>query len=192
MHRTSCLVAAVALVALALSPFATPPAAAAELAGVRMDDGIQVGDQSLVLNGQGLRKKLFIKVYVGGLYLAEKSSDPARVAAADQPRQMVMAFLRGVSAGQMADAWNDCLEANNAGASSTVREQFGRLSEWMSDVDDGDRMVFTYQPGEGTEVEVKGESRGSIDGKPFADALLNCWLGPEPPSDDFKAGLLGK
>jgi hypothetical protein len=192
MRRVPYLAAALALVAVAVSPFATAPAAAAELAGVRMDDSIQVGDQSLVLNGQGLRKKLFIKVYVGGLYLQEKASDPARIVAADQPRQMVMAFLRGVSEGQMADAWNDCLEANNGGASSTVRQQFGQLSGWMSDVGDGDRMVFTYQPGEGTEVEVKGESRGRIDGKPFADALLNCWLGPEPPSEDFKDGLLGK
>jgi hypothetical protein len=43
----------------------------------------------------------------------------------------------------------------------------------------------------GTEVELNGASKGTVEGKEFADALLACWLGPKPPSEDFKAGLLG-
>jgi hypothetical protein len=29
-------------------------------------------------------------------------------------------------------------------------------------------------------------------GKAFADALLAVWLGPKPPSEELKAGLLGR
>ena len=37
---------------------------------------------------------------------------------------------------------------------------------------------------------LEGMARGTVKGKEFADALLACWLGPKPPSADFKAGLL--
>ncbi len=43
-----------------------------------------------------------------------------------------------------------------------------------------------------TPVAVKGAAKGTVAGKEYADALLACWLGPEPPSSDFKAGLLGE
>ena len=60
------------LLILAILPVA--PAQAAELGGVELADTATVGDQTLVLNGLGLRKKAIFKVYVGGLYLPKKSS----------------------------------------------------------------------------------------------------------------------
>ena len=50
---------------------------AATVAGVNMEDKTTVNGQTLVLNGAGLRKKFFIKVYVGGFYLPAKMSNPA-------------------------------------------------------------------------------------------------------------------
>ncbi len=44
-------------------------ASAATIGGVDLADGSTAGGQKLVLNGAGLRKKLFIKVYAAGLYL---------------------------------------------------------------------------------------------------------------------------
>ena len=76
-------------------------ASAATLAGVTLEDKTTVNGQNLVLNGLGLRKKFFIKVYVGGLYLQAKMSNPAAIVASDTPRRMVMAFLYSVSKEQM-------------------------------------------------------------------------------------------
>jgi len=42
---------------------------AVEVAGAKIEDTVSVSNQNLVLNGAGIRKKLFIKVYVGALYL---------------------------------------------------------------------------------------------------------------------------
>ena len=56
----------------------------------------------------------------------------------------------------------------------------------------GDRMSFTYQPGMGTEIAVKGAAKGTIAGKPFADAIFACWLGSVPPNAELKTGLLGQ
>ena len=165
---------------------------AGELAGVTMTDTTQVGDQELVLNGMGLRKKAIIKVYVAGLYLPTKQSDAAKILDADTARQLVMDFKFGVSGEKMCGAWNECLAANVADASEKIRADFERLCGYMDDMDKGDKMVFTYMPGKGTESSVKGQSKGTIEGKPFADALYSCWIGPNPPGEAFKKGLLGE
>ena len=54
---------------------------AAEVAGVKVDERIRLGSSELVLNGAGLRTKAFFKVYVAGLYLAEKRTSTADVLA---------------------------------------------------------------------------------------------------------------
>ena len=162
-----------------------------ELAGVSMPDTVEVGDQSLVLNGLGLRKKSIIKVYVAGLYLTEKMSDPEAILGADSARQTAMEFRFGVSAEKMCAAWKEGLDKNTASPSDDLRAKFEVLCEYQADMEKGELMIYTYLPGTGTEVKINGEVKGTIEGKEFADALFSCWIGPEPPGDGFKRGLLG-
>jgi len=162
-----------------------------ELAGVTMPDAVEVGDQSLVLNGMGLRKKAIIKVYVAGLFLTEKTNDAAAILAADTARRTAMEFRFGVSADKMCDAWKEGLEKNTADPSDELKAKFDTLCGYQADMEKGEMMVYTYVPGEGTAVEIKGEAKGTIEGKDFADALFSCWIGPEPPGAAFKKGLLG-
>jgi hypothetical protein len=168
------------------------PAGAATLAGVTLPDNAQVAGKDLVLNGLGLRKKFVVKVYVGGLYLPQKQRDARNILSIDQPRQMVMHFLYDVSKEQMCDAWNEGLEANTPDASAEVKSAFTTLCGWMEDLPKGNRLVMTYVPGEGTAVEVNGKTKGTLPGKPAADAILATWIGPKPgPGEDFKKGMLG-
>lgn len=187
-RRMHCLSALV----LALALFATLPAEAAKLADVTMPDKATVAGKELVLNGMGLRKKFFIKVYVAGLYLPAKQSDPKAILAADQPRRLVMHFLYDVDKKKICEAWDEGLDANRPDASDVVRAQFVDLCDLMVDFEEGDRMVFTYVPGAGTTIEIGDEAKGTIEGKPFADAVFSTWIGPKPPSGDFKEGLLGE
>src|SRR6478609_4079076 len=96
-------------------------ASAVELGGVNMEDKTIVNGQTLVLNGAGLRKKFFIKVYVGGLYLPAKMSNPAMILGSDTPRRMVMHFLYSVSKDQMCEAWEEGLQANTPNSSAEVK-----------------------------------------------------------------------
>lgn len=168
----------------------TPPKAT--LTGVSMARSIEVADHALVLNGMALRKKAFIKVYVAGLYLLRKNSDALEILDADDPRVVVMEFLRGVSAGQLCDAWNDDREANTPKASASLLARYETLCAAMEDVEKGDRLTFTYLPRKGTEIRVRGAVKGTVPGKDFADALFRSWIGPRPgPGNDFKRALLG-
>jgi hypothetical protein len=140
----------------------------------------------------GLRKKLFIKVYVGGLYLAEKSSSADQVLAADGARILSFAFLYGVDKEQLCDSWSEGLEANTPDAPAEVERDFQTLCSWMEAIDKGKSMKLTYIPGTGTQVEVNGQGKGTIEGKAFADAVLRTWIGPDPgPGEGFKKGVLG-
>ena len=178
--------------ALALLFALAAPLAAATLAGVALSDSVKVGDQTLVLNGMGLRTKYSFKVYVAGLYLAAKDKNAAAILATDSPRRMVMHFVRGVGPEKICEGWDEGLEANTPNASAELKKQFAQLCSWMPETEDGTEISLTYVPGTGTTVVSAGQSKGTIPGKSFADALLACWIGPEPaPGADFKKAILG-
>ena len=176
-----------------LALFLTASAAwAGTLAGVTLPDKADVDGHSLVLNGMGLRTKLIIKVYVGGLYLPQKEKAAQKILAADAPRRMVLSFIYDVSKDQMCDAWEEGLEANTPKASAEVKKNFQTLCTWMDGVGKGQQLALTYLPGTGTRVEIAGKVKGTLPGKPTADAILATWIGPDPaPGKDFKKAVLG-
>jgi hypothetical protein len=168
-------------------------ASAVTVAGVNIPDHSTVGTQNLVLNGAGLRKKLFIKVYTGALYLPAKQANAAAILASDTPRRMVMHFVFSVGKDKIAEAWEEGLEDNTPNAPADVKTAFKTLASWMEDIKDGQEIVLTYVPNTGTTVTVNGKDKGTLPGKDVADAILNTWIGPEPgPGEDFKKAVLGK
>ncbi len=165
---------------------------AGSLAGVTLPDTAQVGGKALVLNGLGLRTKLMVKVYVAGLYLQQKSSDPDAIIKADAPKQIVMRFLHGASKNQMVDAFDESFDGNAPDAKKTMKADIDRLLGALEPVKSGDEMVFTYLPGTGTTLAINGKDKLTIAGPAFAPVLLSVWLGPKPPNADLKKGLLGR
>ena len=187
-HAVPFVLAAVVSAVLVLAP---APASATELAGVSMAEDAEVDGGTLVLNGMGLRERFFVDVYVAGLYLPEQESSGEAILAEDAPRRLEMAFVRDVTRQQVCDAWTDSLEANRPDAPADLEASFETLCSWMEDLSDGDRMVFTYVPGEGTTIEVAGEEKGALEGKEFADALFASFIGEHPATEKLKQGLLG-
>jgi hypothetical protein len=172
---------------------AATTAGAATVAGVNIPDAIDANGHKLVLNGAGLRKKFFVKVYTGALYLPAKQANAAAILAADTPRRQVMHFLYDVDKAKMAEAWEEGLEANTPNASAEVKTAFQSLSAWMDDVKKGQEIVMTYVPGTGTTVVVNGKTKGTLPGKAVNDAIVSTWIGKEPgPGEDFKNAVLGK
>ncbi|MEN8152779.1 MAG: chalcone isomerase family protein [Acidobacteriota bacterium] len=169
------------------------PLTGGEFKGVKMDDSFTVDGKTLLLNGMALRKKYFFKVYVAGMYLIKKESSAEKILKADEPRVTIMHFLRSVSAKKINGGWYDGLKDNTPNHSKELKSKFDTLAKYMDKMKDGERIIFTYIPEKGTDVKVKGTSKGTIKGKDFADALFACWIGEKPgPGEGFKKGLLGK
>ena len=79
-----------------------------------MPDTLTVAGKTLKLNGMGLRKKAFFKVYVGGLYLEAPSSNAAAILAADAPKALTMHFLRSVDREKLVEAYREGLRGERA------------------------------------------------------------------------------
>jgi hypothetical protein len=165
-------------------------ALAGELAGITMPDTLKAGEKTLKLNGLGLRKKAVFKVYVGGLYLESPSKDARAILASDQPKAIRMHFLRDLTKAQLVEAFQEGFEAN-AKDKPAQKAAFDKMLALVPDVKEGTTMTFVYLPGKGTTLAAGSKELGVFEGKGFADAVFAIWLGPKPPSEDLKAGMLG-
>lgn len=188
---TSTSVRRTALIAALL---AIPGLHAAEVAGVRVDDKIHVGSNELVLNGAGLRSKLFIKIYVGALYVGQKATTPAAIYDSTQPRRMVMRLMRDLDAESLQSALDDGLKSNNSPAEMAEikpqAEQLAGIMKAIGKAREGDSIAMDFSA-DGVVVSLNGENRGKVAGAGFAKALLKVWLGDKPADASLKKALLG-
>jgi len=180
---------AAVMVMLAISMLGTATLAA-ELAGATLPDTLSAGGKTLKLNGLGLRKKAMFKIYVGGLYLESPSKDAGGILASDQARAIRMHFLRDLTKAQLVEAFQEGFEAN-AKDKAGQKAAFDKMLALVPDVKEGGTLTFTYVPGKGTMLQAGDKELGTFEGKGFADAVFSIWLGPKPPSEDLKKGMLG-
>ena len=172
-------------------------AGAGEIAGIKLDERATLGTSELVLNGAGLRKKFFLKVYVAGLYLTEKRKSPIGVFALAGPKRASITLLRDLPAQELVDALTNGIRAN-----SSLEEQQtlqGRVDELAANLlsirwaRKGDVITVDWLPDVGTVVTLNGEVKGkSIPGYDVYRALLRVWLGDQPTSAGLKKALLGQ
>jgi len=180
---------------LALLLFAACTASGAEVAGVKLDDRTQVESRDLVLNGAGLRKRIVFNVYVIGLYLPERKSDPASILALAGPKRAALHMLRSVGADTFSEALVEGLRANTSEAEYQALEpRVQELSAIMAQIKEAKKgMVIALDwTGGATQVLVDGKPAGKpIAGEDFYRALLRIWIGAKPVQDDLKKSLLG-
>lgn len=180
--------------ALVAALIAVPGLHAAEVAGVRVDEKVRVGGSELLLNGAGLRSKLFINLYVGALYVSQKSAQPAALLDTAAPRRMTLRLLRDIGADTLHGALEDGLH-NNSGPAELAEikapaEQFGAMLKGFGKLKEGDTVALDFSA-EGVSVSLNGEMRGKVAGPAFAKALLKVWLGDKPADASLKKALLG-
>lgn len=170
-------------------------AAAAELSGIFVDDEIKTADgQTLVLNGLGLRERFWVDVYVGSLYLTQKSSDVAEILSRPGPwRVQVDVVYKEVDREKLIKAWREGFEKNQS--AETLARLQPRIEQFYgyfdSNVAAKEQYAFDYQPGEGVRVSRNGKALGNIEGDDFKNALLEIWLGNHPADKKLKKGMLG-
>ncbi len=188
---TSSSVRRTALIAALL---AVPGLHAAEVAGVKLDDKIRVGSNELVLNGAGLRSKLFIKIYVGALYVGQKATTPTAIYDSPQPRRMALRLLRDVDAETLHAALADGLQSNHTPAElADIKPQADQLASIMKAIGkakEGDTITLDFTA-DGVAVGLNGDTRGKVAGVGFGKALLKVWLGEKPADAALKKALLG-
>lgn len=169
----------------------------AEVAGVKIAETAKSGATDMVLNGAGLRTKVFFKVYAMGLYLPAKKGVVADVLAAAGPKRVEIHMLRDVNAPEFSEALKDGLRNNHSEAEfkalgPRLEVLTGSMNE-MKEAKTGMVILLDWIPGVGTRITIDNQVRGKpIPGEDFYRALLRIWLGEDPVSSDLKKALLGQ
>src|SRR5512137_1685293 len=184
------------ILAAMLLTVATALAQAVEVEGVKFDPTVQVGGQTLQLNGAGVRTRVMFKVYAAGLYVPQKSNSPAALLSQKGPRRVAIGMLRNVDADTFVGALNDGLKANlSAEQLAGFKPQIDALNanfKTVGEAKKGDRIDFEFAPETGTRILVNDQPRGAaIPGENFFEAVLRIWIGDKPVDADLKRGMLG-
>jgi hypothetical protein len=177
--------------------FGSPAWSAAEVAGVKFDDSVNVAGKELKLNGAGLRTKVIFKVYAAGLYLADKKTTVPEVLASTGPRRVSITMLREVSSDEFGKSFMEGLNSNTDKVERTrilpQTMKFGEVFAQIQTLKKGDQMLLDWIPGEGTQCYLNGKKLGDLmPDVAFYNAVLRIWLGDKPVDSSLKPALLGE
>jgi hypothetical protein len=175
---------------------ALPSLAATEVRGIRFADTAQVGNQSLQLNGAGVRVKVIVDVYAAALYLPKRDANATSAIAQAGAKSVQIVLLRELTGEDFADAMMTGFRKNNSEAEVTrMQARLDQLKATMTSfgtVRKGTSIQLNFVPGAGTRTLVEGQQKGQdIPGEDFYAAVLKIWLGNKPVDGSLKDGLLG-
>jgi hypothetical protein len=172
-------------------------AASVDVAGVKMEDSLDLQGTQLQLNGAGVRYKAVFKVYAAGLYVGKKVSTTDDFIANQGPKRISITLLRDIDANELGKAFTKGFEDNSPkGDMSKLITGLIRMSQIFSDQKKmmaGENFTVDWIPGTGTIITVKGKPQGEpFKEIEFYNALMRIWLGPNPADFRLKDALLGK
>lgn len=167
-----------------------------EVEGFRFDGTLRLGGADLVLNGVGVRRRFFLPVYVGALYVPQRSSDPETLLAQRGPRRMSMRFVRDVEAELFMNSLDVGMRRHYSPQQLEVwREQWQTLAGVIANIvvaRRADHVTWDYTPHAGARVMQNSVAiTPTMSGEDFYNAVLRVWLGPHPADAELKRGLLG-
>ncbi len=165
---------------------------AAELAGVNLPERQTLAGTELRLNGVAMRTYSFarIRIYVAGLYLEHPTHDAAAILRSPEKKLLEVQFVRDVDAPDAREAWRDGFERNCLPPCHLAPADVARFMAAVPAMRAGDRSTLAFGPG-ALAISINGRTVGTITDPTFATAVLATFIGPDPPTDRLKAGLLG-
>jgi len=161
--------------------------------GSTMEEKLSKGGIDLILNGEGFRIAYGMRMYLCGLYLSQKNSNPAKIIDSDSSMAVKMIIYSSLITGKRLE------KSTREGFMNSTKGNPGRLTSRIdnflsivaSDLKKGDIFLFFYSPQNGTQIIKNGTYKGVIDGLDFKKALFGIWLCDKPPAQELKEKLLG-
>ena len=168
------------------------PAFALEVAGVNVSPTAVVLQKTLTLNGAGIRKKFFFKVYVGSLYTERKVTTPAQLLADPGEKLIRMNFVhKKVEKEKIVEAFAEGL-SNNSPVVRWSANAKAFLSWFTSDFMAGDTVDISLSPDGTVSATHNGKALGTLRDPAVARAVLLIWFGEKPADGSLKKGMLGQ
>ncbi|KEQ18679.1 chalcone isomerase family protein [Endozoicomonas numazuensis] len=167
---------------------------AVELDGVKVPETLNLENQTLQLNGAGIRTKYFLDLYVGSLYTKNKTSDATSVINSKTPVAIQLDITsKLITSEKLTDAVNEGFEHSTGGNIAPLKDRLTAfIGVFKEKIVKGDDFVMFVSPGKGVDVYKNGKKLTTVKGDDFSKALLGVWLGEQPADANLKAKMLGK
>ena len=181
------------LLAISLA-FLSSTVSAATIGGVNVPDTHQYGGKNLVLNGAGVRKRFFIQIYVGALYLTAKSNDGNTLAKANQPMTMriEMTTDRADPAKMKASITEGFKKATGGNLAPIQADLDKFIAVFEAGVAKGDIFEFSHVPGSGLHALRNSQRVAVLTNPAFKETLFAVWLSNKAVDTGLRDKLLGK
>lgn len=178
-----------------LACLAFSPAWGATVAGIDIADTLPSGNQTLTLNGAGVRSRFVFDVYVAALYTTARNADAAAIIAGPQPRAVQLVLLRDVEADTLLSGLKSGMHDNHTEAElSALAPSIQALEDTMKKIGNagkGDTILISIDDS-GVAIRLRDSELGRIPDARLGPALLRIWLGDKPAQNDLKRALLGQ
>lgn len=165
-----------------------------EIADVTFPGEKVVDGKPLKLNGVALKTKFFIKVFAGGFYLENPTQNATEAIESEQVKHFVLHYLTSkATAKKLQNGFKEAIEeANPPELVAQYRKEIDLYASWLDqDMAPGATSVTTYVPGKGLTLVFKGQEKGTIADKTFAQMYFRYNLGEEADSS-MREGYLGQ
>ena len=152
-------------------------------------------DQTLILNGGGIRSKFVFKLYTIGLYLTKKNSDGNAIIKENSSMAVRFEITSDmINSDNMGEAINEGFDKSTEGNTSVIRKRIDEMLKTFSseEIIIGDLFEIVFTPDKGSEIYKNGKLKSTIKGLDFKEALFGIWIAENPVSSGLKKELLNK
>lgn len=171
----------------------TSVTAQVEISGVTPAKSIIIDGSNLAFNGAGLREKYFLDLYVGALYLSNKTSDANKVINANEKMAITIDIVSSlITSEKMITAIDEGFEKSTKGNTAQFKNEIQAFKDaFKEEIVKGDHYVISFSDASGITVTKNGKVVKQIKGLEFKKALFGIWFCDEPADEDLKEGMLG-
>ncbi|NPA74043.1 MAG: hypothetical protein GXO12_04960 [Epsilonproteobacteria bacterium] len=165
---------------------------AVKIDGVELDKNITINNQKLTLNGAGTRSVFFIDVYVGALYLKNRSQDSNKIINSNEPMDIKMVITSSlVTSKKMVSGLLDAFKKAEKSGYKADKDSVERfLKVFQKDISKKDtfdifannRQMYLFK---------NGKLYDTIDSDNLKKAVFAIWLGKYPAQESLKEKMLG-
>lgn len=164
---------------------------ALNVSNVNIPETISLNNVQLKLNGHGIRKKWFIKVYIGSLYTIKKVSSYEEVLKNDSDKLIRLDFLHKIEKNKVIDSIKEAFKNITP---DILESEAGKkfFSQFNLDFNAGDTLELGLLADGTVITKHNNKILGSIKSHRLAYGLLSIYIGNKPVDEELKKGMLGQ
>ncbi|MEF3255453.1 MAG: chalcone isomerase family protein [Deferribacterales bacterium] len=156
---------------------------------VNLQPQVEIKNHTLILNGYGIRKKMFFSIYECGLYLPSKTSSYEDVIKVDNKNIRLHFLYKKLTPEDIKKTFKEAIEKNSHDKlDSNTIQKF--LSFFTFDIVSGDKIDLYFDKDILT-VYHNNKAIGSIENKILSKAIIDIYIGANPIDVSLKNKLLG-